>query len=47
MLFTTNKPLGEWGKVLHDEDLAAASWIVSSSGDVLSSSMALPGAPVI
>jgi DNA replication protein DnaC len=24
MLFTTNKPLGEWGKVLHDEDLAAA-----------------------
>jgi DNA replication protein DnaC len=24
MIFTTNKPLGEWGKVLHDEDLAAA-----------------------
>jgi DNA replication protein DnaC len=24
MLFTTNKPLSEWGKVLHDEDLAAA-----------------------
>lgn len=24
MIFTTNKPLTEWGKVLHDEDLAAA-----------------------
>ena len=24
MVFTTNKPLSEWGKVLHDEDLAAA-----------------------
>jgi DNA replication protein DnaC len=24
MIFTTNKPLGEWGKALHDEDLAAA-----------------------
>jgi DNA replication protein DnaC len=24
MIFTTNKPLDEWGKVLHDEDLAAA-----------------------
>ena len=24
MIFTTNKPLSEWGKVLHDEDLAAA-----------------------
>jgi len=24
MIFTTNKPLIEWGKVLHDEDLAAA-----------------------
>ena len=24
MNFTTNKPLSEWGKVLHDEDLAAA-----------------------
>src|SRR5207253_9496349 len=24
MIFTTNKPLNEWGKVLHDEDLAAA-----------------------
>jgi hypothetical protein len=24
MIFTTNKPLGVWGKVLHDEDLAAA-----------------------
>jgi len=24
MVFTTNKPLTEWGKVLHDEDLAAA-----------------------
>jgi DNA replication protein DnaC len=24
MIFTTNKPLCEWGKVLHDEDLAAA-----------------------
>jgi len=24
MLFTTNKPLSEWGKVLHDEDMAAA-----------------------
>jgi hypothetical protein len=24
MIFTTNKPLGAWGKVLHDEDLAAA-----------------------
>jgi len=23
MIFTTNKPLSEWGKVLHDEDLAA------------------------
>jgi DNA replication protein DnaC len=23
MIFTTNKPLNEWGKVLHDEDLAA------------------------
>src|SRR5262249_12980240 len=23
MVFTTNKPLSEWGKVLHDEDLAA------------------------
>lgn len=24
MIFTTNKPLNEWGKVLHEEDLAAA-----------------------
>jgi DNA replication protein DnaC len=24
MIFTTNKPLSEWGMVLHDEDLAAA-----------------------
>jgi len=24
MIFTTNKPLGSWGKVLHDEDLAQA-----------------------
>jgi hypothetical protein len=24
MIFTTNKPLIEWGQVLHDEDLAAA-----------------------
>jgi hypothetical protein len=24
MIFTTNKPLTEWGKVLHDEDVAAA-----------------------
>ena len=24
MIFTTNKPLSEWGKALHDEDLAAA-----------------------
>ena len=24
MIFTTNKPLSEWGKVLHHEDLAAA-----------------------
>ena len=24
MIFTTKKPLSEWGKVLHDEDLAAA-----------------------
>ena len=24
MIFTTNKPLSEWGKVLHDDDLAAA-----------------------
>jgi len=24
MIFTTNKPLREWGKVLHDEDMAAA-----------------------
>ena len=24
MIFTTNKPLSAWGKVLHDEDLAAA-----------------------
>src|SRR5215469_13955927 len=24
MIFTTNKPLNEWGRVLHDEDLAAA-----------------------
>ena len=24
MIFTTNKPLDAWGKVLHDEDLAAA-----------------------
>jgi DNA replication protein DnaC len=23
MIFTTNKPQSEWGKVLHDEDLAA------------------------
>ena len=23
-IFTTNKPLRAWGKVLHDEDLAAA-----------------------
>jgi hypothetical protein len=22
MIFTTNKPSSEWGKVLHDEDLA-------------------------
>jgi len=24
MIFTTNKPLNQWGKVLHDDDLAAA-----------------------
>ena len=24
MIFTTNKPLRQWGRVLHDEDLAAA-----------------------
>jgi IstB-like ATP binding protein len=24
MIFTTNKPLNEWGKVLHDGDMAAA-----------------------
>jgi DNA replication protein DnaC len=24
MIFTTNKPPNEWGKVLHDEDMAAA-----------------------
>jgi DNA replication protein DnaC len=24
MIFTTNKPLNEWGNVLHDEDMAAA-----------------------
>ena len=24
MIFTTNKPLTQWGKVLHDQDLAAA-----------------------
>ena len=24
MIFTTNKPLREWGKVLHDDDMAAA-----------------------
>lgn len=24
MVFTTNKPLSDWGKVLHDDDLAAA-----------------------
>jgi len=24
MIFTTNKPLTGWGKVLHDEDVAAA-----------------------
>ncbi len=24
MVFTTNKPLREWGRVLHDHDLAAA-----------------------
>src|SRR5215471_9009220 len=24
MIFTTNKPLSQWGRVLHDEDLAAA-----------------------
>ena len=24
MIFTTNKPLTDWGRVLHDEDLAAA-----------------------
>jgi DNA replication protein DnaC len=24
MIFTTNKPLKDWGKVLHDEDMAAA-----------------------
>lgn len=24
MIFTTNKPLHQWGRVLHDEDLAAA-----------------------
>src|SRR5713226_9406886 len=24
MIFTTNKPLNQWGRVLHDEDLAHA-----------------------
>jgi hypothetical protein len=24
MIFTTNKPVNDWGKVLHDEDMAAA-----------------------
>jgi hypothetical protein len=30
MIFTTNKPLAAWGKVLHDPDLAKPSSIVSS-----------------
>jgi DNA replication protein DnaC len=30
MVFTTNKPPSEWGKVLHDEDMAAAilDWVL-------------------
>jgi hypothetical protein len=26
MIFTTNKPLSEWGKVLDDEDLTERRW---------------------
>jgi DNA replication protein DnaC len=36
MIFTTNKPLNEWGKVLHDEDLAAA-FSIGSGNEVASS----------
>jgi DNA replication protein DnaC len=46
MIFTTNKPMNDWGKVLHDEDMAAAI-LGFSSADALSTSMDPPGEPVI
>jgi len=39
MIFTTNKPMTEWGKVLHDEDMAAAILDRFSSAGALSTSM--------
>jgi IstB-like ATP binding protein. len=47
MIFTTSKPVSEWGKVLHDEDMAAASSIRSSSTVALSTSMDPRGEKVI
>src|SRR5258707_808674 len=34
MIFTTNKPMNDWGKVLHDEDMAAATlhWVLEWRG---------------
>ena len=46
MIFTTNKPLSEWGKVLHDEDLAAAILDRILERGRLSTSMGPRGAPV-
>jgi len=46
MIFTTNRPLSEWGKVLHDEDLAAAILDRILERGRLITSMDPPGAPV-
>jgi DNA replication protein DnaC len=47
MMFTQNKPLSEWGKVLHDEDLAAAILDRVREHGRSFTSMAPRGGPVI
>jgi hypothetical protein len=47
IIFTTNKPLNEWGKVLRDEDVAAVSSTESWNGEASSASMDPPARHVI
>jgi len=35
MLFTTNRPLSQWGQILHDPDLAEAIFAVVTTGAIL------------